>query len=192
MILLTLDVNVLISGLDANDRVDKQEAYEKLLTLQEAGLVDIGMTTRFEQDKAHDRDPVRAEYHQRERQRFANLPGPMRWGYSRWGYDVLVSETIMEELQRLFGIKDFASANKHTVWDVDHLYGHLTAGRDYFLTYETRILKRAKRLESLGIRVWDPRSLVNGAQIAEREAKTAAELDALLPAVLDKVFKGKL
>lgn len=194
MIRVTLDMNVLISGVDANEHPEKQQAYQKLLVLQGLGLIDIGMTTRFEQDKADDRDAARVKQHQQELSKFASpsIPGPARWDHSRWGQDVWGGDTMSMELEQLFGIKDFASANKHTVWDIDHHYGHRVAGRDYFLTYERRLLNRAKQLNSIGVRVWDTRKFVNAVQVAEQQVEILDELDALLPTVLDRAFKGEL
>lgn len=190
MILLTLDTNVLIDGLETTCTEPKQQVYKRLLALHEAKLVEIGMTTRFEQDKVNDRVPARVKRQREERARFPTVQGPMRLGASRLGFDVFVDGELMNGLEQIFGTKTYTSVSRHnTLWDIDHLYGHRAAGREYFLTYDNGILRRANRLERLGIRVWNPESFLNAVRVAENQVETADELDALLPAALGKAFK---
>ncbi len=163
MIKLTIDTNVLLSGLDGTE--ERRAVFERLMQLRELAVVDIGLSTRFEKDKQLDADIERVKRDYAIARWFPVVPGPFRLDVSRLGQDLLADGEVMDKLQRLFGIDNPANANSRTLWDVDHLYGHFAAGRDYFLTWEERILKKSRHLAELGIRVLRP-----DAFLADRES----------------------
>jgi hypothetical protein len=151
---VTIDTNVLLGGLDGPP--DQREAFENLIRLCDKGIVNIGLSSRFEKDKERDIDIERVKRDYAIARRFPEIPAPFRLGVSRLGHDLLVEEETSEVLHEIFGVEDIAAADQNTIWDIDHLYAHYAASHDVFLTWERAILAKADRLEAIGIRVMNP------------------------------------
>ncbi len=189
MITVTLDTNVLIDGTEAGSDPEKQQAYHALREWHDRGVFIIGLTTRFAVDKIGDRDPARVERQRQEAARYSVVPGPGRYGISRYGQDLYVDQAVMNTLAGLFGAAYSATGRNNTLWDADHLYGHRIAERDYFLTYDKPVLRKAPQLLALGIRVHDPRPFVQAIQLIEATLPASDQLERLLPAALDLALR---
>lgn len=192
MLTITLDTNVLIDGVEVDSAPDKQHAYRTLRDLHDRGVIAIGFTTRLEQDKANDPEPDRVERQRQEAAQFTNVPGPARWDISRWGFDAWGSDELTRPLEDLFGAVYGPTGRNNSVWDNDHLHGHAMAQRDYFLTYDKPVLKKAPQLFALGIRVWHARPFVATVRQTEAALGPDDSLDELLPAALDRAFRTGL
>ena len=152
---ITIDTNVLIDGLDGEP--ENRAVFDALLSLHREGRVEIALSTRLEQDKSDDSDVGRVGRHHEAAKEFAVIGGPARINVSRLGSrDVIADGDQANRLAKMFGVQNFASANKHTVWDVDHLYAHWSDDRDVFLTYDKGILNKKRALKNAGIVVMDP------------------------------------
>lgn len=155
MIKVTLDTNVLIAGTDGEQT--EREAFEKLVRLEESGSIQISVTSRIEQDKRKDSDSDRRNRHTELAAQFSQTPAPFRLDVSCLdGPDVIVDGEIADELARIFEVTTPNLESPNTMWDMDHVYAHLTSGGDIFLTYDKGILRRRDPLLTLGIRVMEP------------------------------------
>jgi len=192
MITVTLDTNVLIDGTELDSDPEKRLTYRALSEFSHRGTISIGLTSRLHEDKQNDKDLARVRRQLREAARYRTIPGPFRIGVSRLGVDTFVDETLLDSIAQLFGAKYDDTGRLNTLWDVDHLYGHAIAKRDYFVTYERRILNKAPQLLALGIRAWDPRPFSQAVQLIESTLRDSEHFDALFPVILDRAFRGEL
>jgi len=189
MILVTLDTNVLIGGVDGTP--EDKAVFQRLWKLWTGKCIDIALTSRFDQDKADDQDLERVKRQYRIARMFPVVPAPFRLGVSMLGQDVLVGKDF-KPIQHLFGVEDVASANRHTMWDVDHLYGHLMAKRDYFLTAERRILKKEASLARLGIKVLHPARLIDAiARVQNSSAQCRQSTSTVNIQQIDEVIEAQ-
>jgi hypothetical protein len=162
MITVTLDTNVILAGLDGSD--DERRAFQSLLRLVGHGLIKVAVTSRVHQDKHKDEDLERVK---RDYGVFLTMfpviGAPFRLDVSIvGGPDVWVDTELFSLLDRLF-----TSRQENTMWDIDHLYGHRAANRDYFLTHDTSILNKVAGLDLLGIQVMSPLIFADAAAEAE-------------------------
>ena len=74
--------------------------------------------------------------------------------------DVIADGEQANRLAKLVGVEKPATANKHALWDVDHLYAHWSDRRNVFLTYDRPILNKRGGLKDAGIVVMDPREFI--------------------------------
>ncbi|MCH7616673.1 MAG: hypothetical protein J4N36_06375 [Chloroflexi bacterium] len=156
---VTIDTNVLIDGLDGVS--EKRAAFDALLSLRREGKVEIALSTRLEQDKSNDSDVDRIRRHYEAAASFDVIGAPARIEVSRIGSrDVIADGEQANRLAKLFGVEKPATANKHTLWDVDHLYAHWSDRRNVFLTYDRPILNKRGGLKDAGIVVMDPREFI--------------------------------
>jgi hypothetical protein len=176
MLRITLDTNVLISGLDQSDSA-KRDVFAKLRLLEKQGYIQLALTSRFDRDKEDDQDIERVKRHYRVARDFSNLGGPFRIGVSAiGGLDGLVGGDE-PDFQAVFGITDPTTANPHTLSDVDHLFAHWRAGYDYFLTYDRPVLKKAGKLRELGVTVISPDSFTHiASQTIEQYRDTPTDI----------------
>ena len=194
MLRISIDTDVLI-GRDEEKIPERRNIYERLVSLRDAGVIDLGISSRAKEDKANDADVARRQRDLLEIERLTISGSAFRIGVStRGGPDSIVSEPLMTELYHIFHIPTdeegrlatLKRTKHHTLWDLDHLYTHRTRERDYFLTYERNTLKRAAKLGAINVRVIDPRDFLAAVDAALAQgARSPDELAALLPAVVD-------
>ncbi len=154
---VTLDTNVVLSGLDGKDG----GVLATLRRLHESGTIHIAVSSRALQDKHSDSDKQRM---QRDLAAFVQLPrvaAPFRFDESYWdGHDVFCGEAdgrVGDALERIFGVvPSRMGKRKNQLRDVDHLTAHWMARRDVFLTNDQGILDKATKLLQFGIRVMNP------------------------------------
>ncbi len=179
MINVTLDCNVLFVELDQSQQ--HRDTLQALYSLHRRRLIEIASTSRLVEDTKRDKDRVRAKRHVDKANEFPSIPTALRLGVSMIGVDVLADAELLSNLQHLFRVPNVPPGRPNTLWDVDHLYGHRIAGRDYFLTYEESIRKKDEQLEKLGIHVVEPSVFTAAAKVAEKAAgKSIATFDDLL------------
>lgn len=160
---LTLDTNCIINHYDS-DHVSPTSRSEiaEILEYGKSGRVEIAITTRAESDINQDPDQPRREKFKSILETFSVIPSLGRPDESRWDQDVWAddkSAELVEEIRRIV-FPNLTSNHKrfgNKIRDVDHLAAHTIAGRDAFVTDDSRdILKRADQLKGLGILVMSP------------------------------------
>jgi hypothetical protein len=152
VIKVTIDSHVLIGGLDGTDQ--EQAIFNELCALQQNRIIDVAISNRFRQDKAQDSIIERRARHLLVAQQFSEISSPFRISVLQdHGFFGLKSTAAC--LNHIFNIRE-GNLNTHTIWDADHLYGHLASNHDYFLTTENRILKKRPFLKQIKVNVADP------------------------------------
>lgn len=154
MITLTLDSNVLFSGLDGY--TEQKSAFQEIWELHNEEIASIALTSRFDEDKEGDSNLDRVKRHYRIARIFETIPTAFRIDVSMIGQDVIADGEVSSQLESLFGIGSRPFEKHNTMCDVDHLYGHWLAKREYFLTYDKGILEEHEKLAKFGIRVINP------------------------------------
>lgn len=188
MITLTLDSNVLFCGLDGS--TEQKAAFQAIWEIHDAGIANIALTSRFDEDKAADQNLERVKRHYRIARIFDTIPTAFRVDVSIIGQDVIAGE-MASQLEALFGIGSRPFEKHNTMCDVDHLYGHWSAKRDYFLTYDRGILTKQAELAELGISVIDPLDFAAAVLRARQHSEaTADDLESLLRADLGEGASG--
>ncbi|MCH8273245.1 MAG: hypothetical protein IH851_00445 [Armatimonadetes bacterium] len=157
---VTIDTNVLISGVDdSEDSKEKKAAFRALMQKHDERLIDIALSSRFTQDKVSDTDLERVKRHYSVARLFPVLHAPFRLGIDVLG-EAPVGGEQCKHLYEMLGVRDPSESKKNDLWDADHLCAHLMAQRDWFLTYDRRILSKSDSLARLGIRVCTPPDLL--------------------------------
>lgn len=144
--MLTLDTDVVREWLDQDLRV---RVVEDLLELSDRGLVDLAVTATIHQDIP--RPPLADRLSVLPEVGIAETGTVFRLDVSALdGPDMLGSQGFVDWMENL-GVKN-------PDWrDFDHLHSHLLQGRDFFLTWDSKIHHFAKDLSSLwGIEVRRP------------------------------------
>jgi len=156
MLTLTLDTNCFFDYLE-RDSLYVQELFE----LAAKGNIELAATTRIVTDtldawKGTGTSPIWEKIR-------SLLPSirvvgsAARLGSTRLGWgDFLISQSESDKLKKLHEIMPTAQID-----DVDHLYGHITAGRDIFVTSDGHFLKQRKQLkEQFGVVIMNPNEAV--------------------------------
>jgi hypothetical protein len=128
---------------------------QELIDLQEMGVVEIAMTTRVMADTFDKVEGVSSIW--KSIQSFPSLEvvgTVFRLDVSRLDSgDYLASDTDVSTLERLRGILIDAQLE-----DVDHLFGHLKAKRDIFVTSDHHFLDHQERLKKeFNVLVFNPK-----------------------------------
>jgi hypothetical protein len=160
---LTLDSQVVMTRDGAGDASGSW--LQRLRGLEARGLVALGVSSRFFQDKLADKNDVRRVQDLDAAGRLQQIPAPLRFDESYWdGPDVFIGaedDRTLRELERLFRVEPpHARRRMNTLRDVDHLSAHWMSRREYFVTSDRGILRKRQALAPLGIRVVEPRAVV--------------------------------
>ena len=155
---VTLDTNVLI---ECWKDQEKAAVTQELLGLQNAGQIDLAVTTRISADIPF--APLAERINELSKLGVARIGSSFRIGVSALGgEDMLVGpeaaelDSFLEERAQARGM-----GTREPDWrDKDHLYGHMVAGRDVFLTWDRGILDMAEALRERGLTVMAPDVLV--------------------------------
>ena len=144
---------------------------ESLLKLAQEHQVELAVTTRLESEAKHEETLV-AYRELIESGTVQVIGATFRLNHSRLGGpDTLVDEGEWKRIARAV----FPNRNPEIMFrpkgnlppsslDIDHLYGHLRAERDYFVTRDKKIIRAKIRLASLGIKVCTPEQMVKAAK----------------------------
>ena len=152
---VTLDTNVLQEHWRDQD---KAGTVERLLDLNQSGRVDLAVTTRIDADIPH--APLADRIDELPEIGVDRIRTAFRIGVSPIGGEDVIVGPEMEALDAI--LREHAERHgtdkRRPDWrDADHLYGHMVAGRDVFLTWDGGILRLAAELrERLRIRVMRP------------------------------------
>ena len=132
-----------------------------------AGVVQVSITTRVEDDLLKDKDEARRAEILRILGLFPVIGSIGRWGVSTWdGGDLWATEDssrTADEIQRILfpGLTAEHPRHGNRMNDVDHLVGHVINKRDIFVTDDRTILRNADTLKrSFGIVVMKPADCV--------------------------------
>ena len=157
MLKITLDTNEIINPNQAALVVRVKE-------LASRGKVDYGVVTRVEADKDQDKDLERQTTDLNTLEKYTKIGTIMRCGFSVCGSGDFCGDTeVSNQIERiLFGKITSDKKHSHNMWsDVDHLTGHYLSGRDVFVTEDKAILRKAKELDKLGIKVEKLEALIH-------------------------------
>lgn len=149
-----------------------------LVEAHQNNLLDVAVTSRFRMDKDNDSDLERVQRQKAITAKLNIIPSTFLIGAIHEDDEVglLADDEIHQQLFCLFDIDRTTRGGKHTAYDVDHLYGHIISGRDIFLTYEKKFVKKRMVLKEVGINVAFPDKAVLAIQQAllEYPINTAA------------------
>jgi len=132
MLKVTLDTNCLFDYFERNS-----EDTKKLIEFQDAGKIEIAVTTRVKADTFGRRkdSPI---WQKLQNFPCVIIPTVGRWGVSYWREDMYAGEedkNIQKTIQSCIG------NNPKRLNDVDHLIGHIKAKRDIFVTNDGDFIK---------------------------------------------------
>lgn len=163
MIKITIDTSVIAN--------ETSPTLEYLVLAHEQGLLDVGVTSRFRMDKDNDPDRERAERQKVIVAKLKNIPSTFLIGADYEDHEVgmLTDTELHQQLFCLFEIDHTNRGGRHTAYDVDHLYAHIVTGRELFLTYEKKFVKKRQILKELGINISFPDEAVHAIQQASSE-----------------------
>lgn len=135
-----------------------------LVEAHESKLLDVAVASRFRMDKENDPDPERVERQKRIVARLNLVPSTFLIGvqYDDDEVGVLADDDLHQQLFCLFDIDTSTRGGRHTHFDVDHMYSHLIGRRDFFLTYESKMLKKRAVLKEVGINIVHPDKFTQG------------------------------
>lgn len=139
------------------DLFERNSVYvQELLQLQEAGLIDIAMTTRVMNDtldkwKGEGISPIWTKI--QTLPQVARIGSAFRLDSTRLrSEDFLISNADRVTLDRISRIMSSAQIEDH-----DHLFAHIADGRDLFITSDPHFLDHADQLrEELAVFVLTP------------------------------------
>lgn len=187
MILVTLDTNVLIGGIDGD--AESRRAFDTLRKYEQLKVIQLALTSRFDLDKASDGDIARVKRHYRVARMFPSLSGPFRIGISAIGGPDHIVRNNHPNFDAILGIRNRSTRSQNSVADSDHLYAHWSAGYDYFLTCDRPILKKAKVLASVGVKVLSPTTFVDIAKcVIDNPDIAAVDRENVMRRSLDSVL----
>jgi hypothetical protein len=134
---LTLDTDLVREWFDQDSRV---EAVKELLDLGDRGEVDLAVTARIHEDIWF--PPLSERLSELGELGIAETGSVTRLGYWKLGRDHLGHQGFVDWVDSL--------DVKEPDWrDFDHLHAHMLQGRDFFLTWDKKILHFADDLSTL-------------------------------------------
>lgn len=164
---ITLDNNCVINLLDYKAQSPTSvDALKSLFQMALSNKVDIAITTRVEADLSNDKNEDRRLAMVKTLELFPIIGTVGRVGLSRIGSgDFIVDYKVInlsDELQKIIfpgGLDKSSATYINKVNDLDHIIGHMTHGRDIFVTDDKGILRKQNQLkESPGVLVMSPES----------------------------------
>jgi hypothetical protein len=193
MLQLTIDTSIV---------AEEGSVLEYLKNGHQTGLFDVAVSSRFRMDKENDQDLERLERHRKIAAHFNITPSTFTLGNIEDNeIGLLPDEEEHSQLFCLFDVNETTRGGRHSRCDIDHIYSHLVAGRDIFLTFEKRVLKKRAILSELNINVTHPEIFVEAAKQAssiyfhrtvEFEHALQSNIDILHPAKMNPVLLSRL
>ena len=152
---VTLDTNVVIEWWEERRNA---EQVKKLLDLSENLQIDLAVTGRIHNDIPD--SPLADRINELSELNIQKIGSVIRFGHWEAGIDVAGNDEFREFLDSPSFIEKFELMNEQTRpdWrDWDHVHTHYRYGRDFFLTWDKKILHFASELQdSLSIIVMTP------------------------------------
>ena len=152
---VTLDTNVVRERLENQDKV---EHVNKLLEFGKKFEIDLAVTGRIHDDIPD--SPLADRINELPSLNIQKIGSVIRFGHWKPGIDVAGNNEFREFLKSPIFTKKFDLMNEKSRpdWrDWDHVHTHYRYGRDYFLTWDKKILHFASELQDrLGIIVMKP------------------------------------
>lgn len=165
---ITIDTNGLINLLDTESSTRTSvEELKKIINYSLSGKIDVAVTTRVESDLSEDKSGKRGRVIKEILDVIPVIGSGFTLNESKLGSpDVLVDESIQKFRDELGSVlfptldkKSKSYLNKQR--DIDHILGHYLNQRDYFITDDIGILKKAETLSrSYGICVCSPSGFI--------------------------------
>lgn len=197
---LTIDANCVINLFDLTST--SATSVEELRTLIRYGLenkAEIAITTRLEADLLQDPKEDRRRTLLNSLRMFPVIASIGRWDVSKWDSDEWAdgpNVRLNEEIQRILspGLSAEDRRYNNKINDIDHLTGHVLAGRDVFVTDDRGILSKRDQLrQSPGIVVMTPAQCVAHIDsIMERSKPRMLPTEGLNPAYHDRRISGRV
>ena len=144
---VTLDTNVVREWWECRDKV---EHVNKLLELSKSFKIDLAVTGRIRDDIP--RPPLADRIDELRSLNVHEMGAVIRFGYWKAGIDVAGNDEFKTFLNSPVVIKNLHQMNevRQPDWrDWDHIHTHYRYGRNYFLTWDRRILHFANELALL-------------------------------------------
>ena len=151
---VTLDTNVVREWWDNRSRV---EHVEKLLELGKKFEIDLAVTRRIHDDVPN--QPLAAKINDLPNLLIHEIGAVMRLNNWEAGTDTIGVTEFMNFIGSIETSDEFNHMNKKTRpdWrDWDHIHTHYRYSRDYFLTWDNKVLHFKKAFEDFGIKVMKP------------------------------------
>jgi len=141
---ISIDSNVLIDGF--SNIPEKQETYSFLTRSHQEYKISVALSSRLINDKLADEENDRRILHLGELEKFHVLSSVGRVEESYPDYDMPIGENGIQSLQALEALigANRSSSRLNTLRDVDHLFAHFLANRDFFLTSDTMMTLNKK------------------------------------------------
>ncbi|MCY3886088.1 MAG: hypothetical protein OXG19_00020 [Chloroflexi bacterium] len=141
---------------------NRAEAVRQLLCISGRGEIDLVVTTRISADVP--RPPLAERINELPDLGVETIGSSFRVGVSRVGGKDMIVGPRAEELASFIEeqAQKLGLGKRRPDWrDADHLYGHMVARRDVFLTWDRGILDLAEALhERFGLTVMQPEAFV--------------------------------
>lgn len=149
MISITIDTSVVAA---------ENDTFEFLIDAHMKGLLDVGVASRFRMDKENDPDAERVKRQKAVVDKLSIIPSTFLIGAMYHDQDIglLADDELHQQLFCLFDIDHNTRGGRHSAYDVDHMYSHIVRGRDFFLTYEKKYVRKRVALQQVGLNISDP------------------------------------
>lgn len=151
---VTLDTNVVREWWDNRSRI---EHVEKLLELGKKLEIDLAVTRRIHEDVPN--QPLAAKINVLPNLLIQEIGAVIRLDNWEVGTDTVGVTEFVNFIGSIETSDEFNHMNKdkRPDWrDWDHIHTHYRYGRDYFLTWDSRVLHFEKAFEDFGIKVMKP------------------------------------
>lgn len=164
---VTLDTNVVREWWDNRSRI---EHVEKLLELGKKLEIDLAVTGRIHEDVPN--QPLAAKINDLPNLLIQEIGAVIRLNNWEVGTDTVGVTEFVNFIGSIETSDEFNHMNKdkRPDWrDWDHIHTHYRYGRDYFLTWDSRVLHFEKAFEDFGIEVMKPEEYLSQHQPLNNE-----------------------
>ncbi len=196
---ITIDANCVINLFDQSSTT--ATSVEELRTLIRYGLenrIEVAITTRLEGDLLQDRDEARRKPLLASLRIFPVIASIGRWDASKWDEDEWADSfkgRLNEEIQRILspGLTRDDRRYSNKINDIDHLTGHMIAGRDVFVTDDRGIVSKRDQLQQgPGVVMTPAQCVAHVDAIVARSTPRTLPTDGLNPAYHDRRISGRV
>ncbi len=145
---VTLDTSAIIAYWK---RETQGSAVQKIIEYEEGGRINLALVTRAVADLARDKDIVRKKRQLQEVKRFPAIGSTLRFdtpGSTLNGPDFLVDKKSFNRLKNILfpGLARNDKDYIRKIYDIDHLWGHIRAGRSFFVTTDRHFLNKKEEI----------------------------------------------
>lgn len=164
---VTLDTNVVREWWDNRSKI---EYVEKLLELGKKFEIDLAVTRRIRDDVPN--QPLAAKINDLPNLLIHEIGAVMRLNNWEAGIDTIGITEFVSFIELIENSDEFNHMNKdkRPDWrDWDHIHTHYRYSRNYFLTWDGRVLHFKKAFEDFGIKVMKPEEYLSQHQSPDLE-----------------------